>query len=251
MTGPDPQAADPAASYRPGYELAAEQILEYIVREELSPGSRLPTEKALAETLGLSRTVVREAVKVLSAVGRLSVQKGRGMFVAEPRGGLFQDAFAQFLPADLRQVDELLEFRRDVETAATGLAAQRATPGQVRAIRQAAAATADAAATGVLRDFITADNDFHDRVGQASANMFYSGTVNSIRRVQQQVSTIGLADNPAGSLEVAAQQHIAIAEAIASGEVELAQRLMAEHIDVTARQIQTAIQRRLIEDAGF
>ncbi|MEY9931531.1 GntR family transcriptional repressor for pyruvate dehydrogenase complex [Catenulispora sp. GP43] len=249
MNGPDPHAAEPAANYRPGYELAAEQILEYIVREQLGPGSRLPTEKALAETLGLSRTVVREAVKVLSAVGRLSVQKGRGMFVTEPRGGLFQDAFAQFLPADLRQVDELLEFRRHVETGAATLAAQRATPGLVKAIRQAAASTADAAATGVLRAFIAADNDFHERVAQASANMFFSGAVATIRRVQQQVSTIGLADTAAGSLEVAAEQHIAIAEAIASGEDELARQLMAEHIDVTAHQIQTAIQRRLIEDA--
>ncbi|WP_194892981.1 FadR/GntR family transcriptional regulator [Catenulispora pinisilvae] len=250
MADTDPPGAEPPASYRPGYEVAAERILEYIVREQLAPGSRLPTEKDLADALGLSRTVVREAVKVLSAVGRLSVQKGRGMFVAEPRDGLFQDAFAQFLPADLRQVDELLEFRHQVETTAAGLAAQRATPTQVKAIRQAAAMTAQAAQDGVLRDFITADNAFHDCVGKASANMFFSGAVNAIRRVQQQVATIGLADNPAGSLDVAAEQHTAIAEAIAGGEDRLAERLMAEHIDQTARQFQTAIQRRLVDDGA-
>jgi DNA-binding FadR family transcriptional regulator len=247
----DPPGVEPPASYRPGYELAAERILEYIVREQLGPGSRLPTEKDLAETLQLSRTVVREAVKVLSAVGRLSVQKGRGMFVAEPRDGLFQEAFAQFLPADLRQVDELLEFRHRLETTAAELAAQRATPTQVKAIRQAATRTAHTARAGVLRDFITADNEFHDCVGKASANMFFAGAVNAIRRVQQQVSTIGLADTAAGSLEVAAEQHIAIAEAIAAGEDRLAGQLMAEHIDVTARQFQTAIHRRLVDETGL
>ena len=49
--------------YRPGYEIAAERILEYIVRARLEPGDRLPTEKDLAEAVGMSRTIVREAVK--------------------------------------------------------------------------------------------------------------------------------------------------------------------------------------------
>ena len=61
--------------YRPGYELVAEQILELIARSRLQPGDRMPTENEIAAQLGTSRTVVREAIKILSALGRVSAQK--------------------------------------------------------------------------------------------------------------------------------------------------------------------------------
>ena len=52
----------------------------------MSPGDRMPTEKELAARLGASRTVVREAIKILSATGRVSAQKGRGLYVADGEG---------------------------------------------------------------------------------------------------------------------------------------------------------------------
>ena len=69
--------------YRPGYERVAEQILEFIAESRLTPGDRLPTEIELAGRLGTSRAVVREAVKILSALGRVRAHKGRGLFVAD------------------------------------------------------------------------------------------------------------------------------------------------------------------------
>ncbi|WP_448333672.1 FadR/GntR family transcriptional regulator [Streptomyces sp. DSM 41534] len=74
----EPRDAGPTGPYRPGYELVAEQILELITELRLEPGERMPTEKDSASRLGASRTVVREAVKILSAIGRVCAQKGRG-----------------------------------------------------------------------------------------------------------------------------------------------------------------------------
>ena len=71
-----------ADAYRPRYEVVAGQILELIRELAMRPGDRLPTEKDLALRLGTSRTVVRDAVKILSASGRVSAQKGRGLYVA-------------------------------------------------------------------------------------------------------------------------------------------------------------------------
>ena len=62
-------SAEPGA-YRPGYELVAEQILRLIGELALAPGDRMPTEQNLAARFGASRTTVREAVKILSAIGR-------------------------------------------------------------------------------------------------------------------------------------------------------------------------------------
>ena len=69
--------------YRPGYELLAEQILQLIGELALAPGDRMPTEAELSQRLGASRTMVREAVKILSAIGRVRAHKGRGLYVAD------------------------------------------------------------------------------------------------------------------------------------------------------------------------
>ncbi|MEV6105094.1 FCD domain-containing protein [Streptomyces sp. NPDC051940] len=243
-------APEPAGggAYRPGYEVAAERILEYVVRAGLQPGARLPTEKDLAEEVGMSRTVVREAVKILSALGRLSVQKGRGIYVAEPEHSSWQQSLTNFLPADLRQVDELFEFRRHLETTTAELAAQRATPAQVKAVREAAHQSARAALDDDIDAFTLADEAFHAAVATAAANTFYTATVDAVRRLQRQVTTIGLAGIAGGSLLQAANQHEAIAEAVGSGEAARAQALMAEHIDMTAQQFQREIWRRVIPE---
>lgn len=250
--GSAPASAGTARGYRPGYELAAERILEYVIRAGLQPGDRLPTEKDLADHVEMSRTVVREAVKILSALGRLSVQKGRGIYVAEPEQSSWQQSLTNFLPADLRQVDELFEFRRHLETTTAGLAAQRATPGQVKAVREAARESADAAAGDDIEAFTLADEAFHGGIAAAAANMFYVSTIEAMRRLQRQVMTIGLAGVAGGSLRVAADQHKAIAEAIAAGESGRAEELMAEHVDMTAQQFQQEIWRRIApgEDAS-
>jgi DNA-binding FadR family transcriptional regulator len=64
-------------------ELVIEQILEFIRSSELLPGRQLPPENELATAFGVSRTVVREAMKSLQATGAISVEQGRGTFVAE------------------------------------------------------------------------------------------------------------------------------------------------------------------------
>lgn len=248
QSSPAPQQSTGEGAYRPGYEIAAERILEYIVQEHLPPGARLPTEKDLADKVHMSRNVVREAVKILSALGRLSVQKGRGIYVAEPDAASWREPFSQFLPADVRQVEELFEFRLHLETTAAQLAAQRAAPSQVKLIREAAKQSAEAAERSDIKAFTRADEDFHGGIGAAAANMFFASTVDSVRRLQRQVSAIGLAGVAGGSLAVAAEQHQAIAEAIASGDETLAAALMAEHIDMTRHQFQQEIRRRLLSN---
>ncbi|MCD5344905.1 FadR/GntR family transcriptional regulator [Agromyces sp. S2-1-8] len=238
--GAELDAPAPASGYRPGYEIAAERILEYIVEQELPPGTRLPTESALAEIVGMSRTIVREAVKILSALGRLSVQRGRGIYVARPPEAPWGASISGFLPADPDQVGEIFEFRRFVELSTTDLASRRATPAQVRAIREAAEHTRELAA-GDLEDFNRADAVFHRSIGEAAANTFMLGCLDAVQRLQQQISVIALASTAGGSVSAAADQHVAIAAAIADGDTALAVRLMTEHVDLTAQQFKSAI----------
>ncbi|MFE2094332.1 FadR/GntR family transcriptional regulator [Streptomyces sp. NPDC059460] len=244
-TAPAPQPPGDGPGYRPGYEVAAERILEYLALAGLEPGARLPTEQDLADQVGMSRTVVREAVKILAALGRLSVHKGRGIYVAQPDQSSWQHSLTHFLPADLHQVDELFEFRRNLETTTARLAAQRATPTQVKAVRAAAHQSTRAAQQGDIDAFSHADDTFHTAIATATNNSFLTATIDTLRRLQHQVTAIGLAGLAGGSLHDAAAQHEAIAHAIATGEHAHAHTLMAHHIDRTTHQFQQHIRHRI------
>lgn len=113
-------------------------------------------------------------------------------------------------------------------------------------MREAAQQSTQAAQQGDIDAFTLADEAFHTGIAAAASNMFFASTVDAMRRLQRQVTTIGLAGIAGGSLRVAAEQHEAIAVAIAAGETARAEALMAEHIDMTAQQFQQEIWRRVV-----
>ena len=238
--------AAPTGAYRPGYELIAEQILQLIAELRLRPGDRMPTEVELAARLGTSRTVVREAIKILSALGRVRAQKGRGLYVADDEGMLGPSRWGGFfLPTDLDHVYMLFEFRRVQEVAASRLAATRATPPELRAIETAADLCRQAQNTGDSPLFTRGDDDFHLGIAAASHNQFLVAAVREARRLQSQSSTIGLHGSMGGHSQEAVEEHAAIYEAIRRGDAAAAAEAAALHLDKTLEDYRSEIQRRL------
>lgn len=236
--------------YRPGYELVAERLLQYIAEENLRQGDRLPTEQGLAEILGTTRNVVREAVKVLAALGRLSVRRGAGIFVASGGAVLGEDELAHFQPTDMEHVLMLLDYRRLIESENARRAASIANPVEVRAIRQTAE---DSAVDGVREDpetFTQADAKFHGAVAVAAHNVFLQAAVATVRRFAAQSDVLLFHGAAPGSLAEAGRQHVAIAEAIADGDADRAAGLMTAHIETTQRQFERRIRDRLFDLGG-
>ena len=223
---------DSEGGYRPGYEVAAEQVLELISRLGLHPGDRMPTEQELARQLGASRTVVREAVKILSALGRVRAQRGRGLFVANDEGMLGSGRWASFfLPTDLDHVYMLFEFRRTQEMETSRLAAGRATPAQLKAIEDAAATCRRGLDAGRQDLFTEGDDAFHTSIAAASHNMFLEVAVREARRLQAQSSLIGLRGSIGGHGAKAVEEHEAIFQAIRDADPERAAQAAAVHIE--------------------
>jgi DNA-binding FadR family transcriptional regulator len=234
------------AGYRPGYEVVAEQILQLIADAQLRPGDRMPTENELASHVGTSRTVVREAVKILSAIGRVRAQKGRGLYVADDEGMLGSARWgSSFLPTDLDHVYMLFEFRRVQETAASRLAATRATPAELRAIESAAQLCEQGQVTGQTALFDRGDDDFHLGIAAASHNPFLVTAVREARRLQRQSSTIGMHGAIGSHASEAIVEHAAIYQAIRDGDAEAAAHAAAVHLDNTLEDYRREIQRRL------
>ncbi|WP_031073243.1 FadR/GntR family transcriptional regulator [Streptomyces sp. NRRL WC-3742] len=232
--------------YRPGYEIVSEQILEYIAGQRLEPGDRLPTEQDLAKILNTSRAVVREAVKILSALGRVRAHKGRGLFVADDEGMLITSRWGGFFrPVDIDHVLMLFEFRKVQETAASSLAATRATPAELRTIEIATEQCRHGVDHARVDVFNQADEDFHTAVATAAHNTFLLSAVRDARRLQRQSSAIGLHDTLGEGAQSAVEEHEAIYRAIRDGRPEEAAAATVVHLDRTLEDYRREIQRRL------
>jgi GntR family transcriptional repressor for pyruvate dehydrogenase complex len=241
----DSDVRETSGVYRPRYELVAEQILQLIGELALQPGERMPTEKDLAARLGTSRTVVREAVKILSATGRVSAQKGRGLYVADNESMLGARQWGGFfVPTNLDHIFMLFEFRRVQEMQASRLAARRASPSELRVIEAAVQTCRHGYANGNNAEFDQGDDAFHLGVAAASHNFFLVSAVREARMLQRQASVIGLR-GVGGHANAAVDEHEAIYRAIRDGEPEAAAQATSVHLDNTLEDYRREIQRRV------
>src|SRR4051812_43858407 len=144
-----------------------EQLAEQIKSGRLAAGSRLPTEEGLSRAARVSRTVVREAVAALRADGLVVTRQGVGAFVSAAP----QQAPFRIDQEGMRSIGDMLhvmELRLGVEIESAGLAAERATKPQLRAIAAALEAMDRAAAQG--KDAIDQDLELHSAIAEATGN---------------------------------------------------------------------------------
>jgi GntR family transcriptional repressor for pyruvate dehydrogenase complex len=234
------------STYRPGYEIAAERIIEYIQREGLQPGDRLPTERALAALLEVSHTVAREAIKLLSARGHLLTRRGAGIFVAEPSERLPAEIWGTMLLDNLEHVEMIYECRLAVETDTARLAAQRATPQEAQRIRDTADRTV--AADDDFVAFFTADVAFHSAVAAAAHNIFLASVVDNLFRLMHRLQATGIGE-ARDAMQRGAREHAAIAAAILRGDPDGAEEAMRRHIDNSVEDYRRVVRERLFSRA--
>jgi len=144
----------------------------------LAAGDKLPTEAAVMEEFGVSRTVVREAISKLQAAGLVHTRHGVGSFVVEaapPRRAFRIEA--KHL-ATLNDVIAVLELRIGVETEAAALAAQRRSKANLAVMREVLDDFARAVDAG--RDSVAADFRFHGEIARATQNAHFAGLLTTL-----------------------------------------------------------------------
>ncbi|MCK0151783.1 FadR family transcriptional regulator [Marivita sp. S6314] len=224
-----------------GHESVADTIIhhieELIVSGVLKDGTRLPSERALAEEMKVSRPKVREALKRLEDDGLIIVRHGEGNFVAPLIGSAMSPALVNLYARHVTAFEDYLEFRREQESFAAMLAAERATTEDREALAdlvnqlEAAHEAEDADAS---RD---ADVRFHATIVDASHNSLMVHTMAAIyqlmaRNVFYNRDFLRAID---GTGDMLLQQHKDIANAIIAGQSEKASDAAADHIDFVAR----------------
>ena len=134
-------APEPAVFHAIGREArlsdkVTEAILASISAGALKPGDTLPTERELGEQFGVSRTVIREAVRALSAKGLLEVRGGSGVRIVAVNEETVRESMRHFVKGSELDYAKVDEVRRVLEVAAAGLAAERATPEDIARINE-------------------------------------------------------------------------------------------------------------------
>ena len=216
------------------YEGVVRQIAASIRNGQIGGGERLPTERELSVAFGVSRGVIREAIKVLGALGMVEARQGSGIYVLNTVPTITR-AFTLSVSPDTESVERLFEFRRTLEVESAALAAVRRTAAGLDAIVAASEASARAVEADDFVAFGVHDNAFHGAVARASGNSYFEVAVATAR--QMQVEVVPLMSAWAGSFRAAIVQHRAIAEAIGARDPEAAARAMAEHILCTAQAV--------------
>jgi DNA-binding FadR family transcriptional regulator len=214
-----------------------------ILNGELKPGETLPDNGALHEA-DVSRTVVREAIKVLAAKGLVESRPKVGTRVRPRREWNLLDpdvlAWQVEAGADARFLEQALELRRMIEPAAARLAAERATDEQIAALYEAYEEMF--AAGDDLDAFMAPDLRFHSLLLEACGNELLEHMSEIFTAVLRTV--FAYSSSSSRSYPRAARRHKAIAKAIEARDPDAAEQAVLRLIDDTKRNLTSALRRR-------
>jgi GntR family transcriptional repressor for pyruvate dehydrogenase complex len=207
-------------------ELVA-RLTDDITSGKIPPGSRLPTEQELIAATGVSRTVVREAVAALRADGLVVTRQGVGAFVPENARPPLRIEFDQL---SLRAVLDVMELRTGIEIEAAGLAAERASPAQLRRIVECFEAIAAALKRG--EDAISEDFALHCSIADAAGNPQFRRFLEHLGRfiIPRQTIRGGPGIPKRTYSETFQREHRDIVQAIRGGAVSQARAAMRRHL---------------------
>jgi GntR family transcriptional regulator, transcriptional repressor for pyruvate dehydrogenase complex len=224
-----PAAFRPLPAQRSLAHALIERLTADITSGKFAPGSRLPTEQEMIASLGVSRTVVREAVAALRAEGLVVTRQGVGAFVAATPGRPFRIETSDL--HSLREVIEVMELRTGIEIEAAGLAAERASKAQLATIREAYEAIEQAIASG--EGAIDQDFAFHCSIAAATGNPQFVSFLEYLGRFiipRQTIRSADLSAERRAYLRKIQDEHREILEALRTGQAVAARDAMQRHM---------------------
>jgi GntR family transcriptional repressor for pyruvate dehydrogenase complex len=234
------------ANHQPAYQVVVDHLKRAIQLGRYLPGDQLPPERELAKLMQVSRTTLREASRVLEGEGLIETRRGRqgGVFVLRPANTAAESK--ELLRAKRREIEEVLDFRLAVESAAAGLAAERRTKDdlselaalfeEMSGIEEAIKREPDGVAP---HRWAAADTNFHLGVAQAARNSFIGRSVVDARAAMfEPLGMVFMRIHPGSN-----EGHEEILLTIREKDAEGARAAMERHINLTSRTFESYLRR--------
>lgn len=220
-------------------DTVAKRLLAEIDEGRVLPGEKLPTEAALAEQFGVSRTVIREAVSRLRQDGIVEARQGSGVYVT----GLTGNRALRIDATELSSLDAVLhivDLRRALETEIAAQAAAVRKKRDMVEIDRALAAISQAVADG--GDGVKEDVAFHRSIARATGNPYFLTTLAFVSQFLEAATRVtrGNEARHADLMRDVLQEHVAIVEAIRQQDVEGAREAARIHMVNAAKRLSQA-----------
>lgn len=220
-------------------------ILEGILEGTVKIGSKMPSERELAQTLGVGRSTLREAVKVLTMLGLMEVRPGQGTFITDGSSDFYAAPLAWGLLIGERSIGELIEVRSLLDCEAARLAAQRATSAEVESLRLEYEKMTEAMENTDAVEFGAADVRFHLTIATAAHNAVVFQTMRTIRRLLEMWISKVLVDME--SLSLTLDEHRDVYECIRNQDPDGAKEAMRRHVQAAANRLKKGLNSNSIQ----
>jgi GntR family transcriptional regulator, transcriptional repressor for pyruvate dehydrogenase complex len=218
---------------------AFEQIISYVVNGTWKAGDRIPPERELCQQLGIARTSLREALKAMELIGMLDSRVGDGTFVCPRSEFLSRPLLWAFTGTDHAELRDIMEAREFLERDLAGLAAERATQSEIKAIEKTLIEMREQIAKN--ESILGADMSFHLAVADAAHNEVLRNAVQLLRNLMKQWLVLKLLIPQVP--EKILMQHEAIYQAIKKRDGSAARAKMWAHLEETAHLVEGVVQK--------
>lgn len=208
------------------YEQVADKLQEMILQSEMRPGERVPPEAELTKLFNVSRTTIREAIKLLKERGLVEISHGKGVFVAEPRESNVGALLTYLRLNGSIDVKDLYEIRKVLEIPMAGLAAMRASEKDIELLTRLYCEMS----SGIENEegYIQADLEFHMGLANATKNRLFLVLLTPLVEVLA-VDRIEIYKYKKAAIR-GQEGHLKIVEAIKDRDIQGSMKAMAEHL---------------------
>jgi DNA-binding FadR family transcriptional regulator len=222
------------------YDDIADEIERLIQEEKLKAGHKLPSEQELAQKFGVSRNILREALKTLKARGLVTVRNGAGTFVERPTSEVLISAFDRFVRLTDVTTRHLFELRCAIEVTACGLAAEHAEQEHIERLETILANMR--AHQSDVRRWTQEELAFHFTIAEATKNPLFPCFIEALTSGLAELFATGFFK--AGGLKYGIEGHTTILAAIKARSKARAERAMDAHLNDSRKHLLAAIKAR-------
>jgi DNA-binding FadR family transcriptional regulator len=216
------------------FESVIQQVESAILQGRFAAGDRLPAERELQGLLDVSRNTLRESLRVLEQKGLVEIRKGNrgGIFVKEPNADSMTESLGLFVQSQRISMEQISEFRQDLEGLVTRRAALAARARDTGELRRLLAEAGRCAAGGVARweELMRLDRDIHLALARLAGNPLHHFFLETVHTNFHRYHITSFLPRTEETIRRTLAELAEIVEAVCRGQAEEAERLAREHV---------------------
>ena len=214
-------------------DMVYEKLFQQIIAGRYQPGERIPPENELREEFGVSRNTIRAVLNKLNTLGILETRRGDGSYVKQLGMQMYLNTFIPAILINENSLMELIQLRKAIEVASARLAAERATPEDIKKIQECYEMSAQAGED--MKVYAESTVDFHFQIAAASKNQIFSTMMEMIKYIltSKMENFLIYSRNDRNST----YYHFMILQAIKNRKPDEASYLMERHMNFLVEQV--------------